>query len=276
MDCEEQRQPFDQTQHCSLSLYSPAAGTLQTCYTVLCILSLSSIVCCCTYLSLLQLLVQFLLQVDDIKACCWRAGHILHPQLPISGPLPAKNHKSVCDGQDQASSVACPRVPRPHLGGKMELRMSSVGVTPDRCSTGGRDPCLHNSSHVQHDCCWIAGCGMASAVLTAAVLLTFFPALPSLAALPLDVETKLGVSNSTRDFRGGGMLSRRLFVQVNAGTSLRNTGHFETRDASHTMKYQMRDAIIGSVLVAGKVGRALPTSEVTTALVRCDHRSLGP
>jgi hypothetical protein len=61
---------------------------------------------------------------------------------------------------------------------------------------------------------------MPSAVLTAAALPTFFPALPSLAALPLDVDTKLGVSNSTRDLRGGGMVSRRLFVQVNAGTSL--------------------------------------------------------
>ena len=48
-----------------------------------------------------------------------------------------------------------------HLGGKMELRMSSVWVRPGFCSTGGRAPCnpgstavlfspLGFSGHVQH------------------------------------------------------------------------------------------------------------------------------
>lgn len=41
------------------------------------------------HLSLLQLLVQLLLQVDHIQACGGRAGHILHPQLPLLCPFPA-------------------------------------------------------------------------------------------------------------------------------------------------------------------------------------------
>jgi hypothetical protein len=93
---------------------------------------------------------------------------------------------------------------------------------------------------------------MASAVLTAAVLLTFFPALLSLAVLPLDAETKLGVSKSTRDLRGGGMLSRRLFVQVNAGTSLSKLGHFRGIDASHTTIFQMSEAITGGAIDASQ------------------------
>jgi hypothetical protein len=45
-----------------------------------------------TYLPLLQLCVQPLLQVDDIQACGWCAGHSLHPQLPVLSPFPAGWH----------------------------------------------------------------------------------------------------------------------------------------------------------------------------------------
>jgi hypothetical protein len=41
-------------------------------------------------LSLLQLSVQLLLQIDDIETRRWRAGHILHPELPIFSPLSVK------------------------------------------------------------------------------------------------------------------------------------------------------------------------------------------
>jgi hypothetical protein len=41
-----------------------------------------------THLAMLQLLVQSLLQVDDVKPCCWNARNILHPQLAVLRPLP--------------------------------------------------------------------------------------------------------------------------------------------------------------------------------------------
>ena len=43
------------------------------------------------------------------------------------------------------STVPAPCPCLAHLGGRMELRMSSVCVTPGRCSTGGSVPCRSDS-----------------------------------------------------------------------------------------------------------------------------------
>ena len=120
-------------------------------------------------LPLLQLSVQLLLQIDDIETSCWRAGHILHPELPIFSPLSVKIMRSktippfiplacgiihqVFSGPRSNTVFAKREKSRPrfdlcliveifhgqqrierggvasYLGGRMEFRMSSVCVT---------------------------------------------------------------------------------------------------------------------------------------------------
>ena len=41
-------------------------------------------------LALQQTLVELLLQVDHVQARGWRARHVLNPELPVLGPLPAR------------------------------------------------------------------------------------------------------------------------------------------------------------------------------------------
>ncbi len=83
---------------------------------------------------------------------------------------------------------------RPYLGGRIELRMSSVCVSPGFCSTGGRDP---YSTHV--------GDRQRSAkVLEALRMRTFLPGVP-FAPFPLSllVLTKTGLSYLTSEDSGG-------------------------------------------------------------------------
>lgn len=46
-------------------------------------------------LSLLQLLVQLLLQICDVQSGCRRARHVLHPELPIIRPFSVRIIRSV-------------------------------------------------------------------------------------------------------------------------------------------------------------------------------------
>mmetsp|Transcript_39275 Transcript_39275/g.76843 ORF Transcript_39275/g.76843 Transcript_39275/m.76843 type:complete len:224 (-) Transcript_39275:18-689(-) len=66
-------------------------------------------------LPLLELAVQILLQVDDVEARCGRAGYVLHPQLPVLGPL--------ARGEDGVQDVLCLRHRRGllHLGAFLAL-----------------------------------------------------------------------------------------------------------------------------------------------------------
>lgn len=100
------------------------------------------------HLALLQLLVQLFLQRDDVQARRGRAGHILHPQLPFLGPFPARWRALASKASPFA--LAPVRAGRnPHLGGKMELRMSSVCVSPGLPSTGGSAPCMCTRQRTQ-------------------------------------------------------------------------------------------------------------------------------
>ena len=106
----------------------------------------------------LPLLVQLLLQADDVAAGGGRAGHILHQQLPIVGPLPA--HRDLVTNQ-QASRQRLPELLRSvGIGsGGWEFRVqplhtpgwqNRVGLCQTRVLLDGREVPLWWQTHT-HD-----------------------------------------------------------------------------------------------------------------------------
>lgn len=182
-----------------------------------------------THLPLLQLLVQLLLQGYDVQARRRRAGHILHPQLALLRPLPGAQRRWWWHGRVRhalLTAAACAsRVGHQHgahisthLGGRMELRMSSVCVTLLRGSTGGRGPCVVCRQWHSRPACQL--CGVQQHAASAATTVMTF--LPAAAALPpclvaFELATSVGVSYSTRDLRTGGMLGEKMETPSGSG-----------------------------------------------------------